>query len=122
MATETEKNIQALIDLDLDLNYDRVLVVPDETVQKSPGGIILPDTAQEKPRKGTVVAYGPDCIGTNDAEKNPRANKIQRGSKVVYGKYAGAELKINGVETVILREHDIFFAYPSNSKLEVELI
>lgn len=78
---------------------DRVLILPLEAETKTASGIIIPDTAKEKPQKGSVVAVGP---GTNDA---PVTVKV--GDTVLYGKYAGTELKLESVDYLIMRESDI---------------
>lgn len=78
---------------------DRVLVEPLEAETKTSSGIIIPDTAKEKPQKGTVVAVGP---GTKD---EPLTVKV--GDTVLYGKYAGTELKLEGTEYLMMRESDI---------------
>ena len=78
---------------------DRVLVQAAAAETKTASGIIIPDTAQEKPQKGTIVAVGK---GTKD---NPITVKI--GNNVLYGKYAGTELKYNGEEYLIMKESDI---------------
>ena len=78
---------------------DRVLVEPAQAEEKTAGGIIIPDTAKEKPQKGTVVAVGP---GKKD---EPMTVKI--GDVVLYGKYSGAELTIDGGNYLIMRESDI---------------
>ena len=79
--------------------YDRILVKRVEQESKSKGGIIIPDTAKEKPQKGAVVAVGP---GTKD---EPVTVKV--GDTVLYGKYAGTELKLEGSDYLIMRESDI---------------
>lgn len=78
---------------------DRVVVEPALAEQKTASGIIIPDTAKEKPQRGTVVAVGP---GTKD---NPVTVKI--GDNVIYGKYAGTEFAIEGKDYMIMRESDI---------------
>jgi chaperonin GroES len=78
---------------------DRVLVEPLEAETKTASGIIIPDTAKEKPQKGTVVAVGP---GTKD---EPLTVKV--GDTVLYGKYSGTELKLEGTEYLMMRESDI---------------
>lgn len=78
---------------------DRVLVAPAEAEQKTAGGIIIPDTAKEKPQKGTVVAVGP---GKKD---EPMTVKV--GDAVLYGKYAGTELSLEGENYLIMKESDI---------------
>jgi len=78
---------------------DRVLVEPAAAEQKTAGGIIIPDTAKEKPQKGVVVAIGP---GKKD---EPMTVKV--GDNVLYGKYAGTELSHEGKDYLIMRESDI---------------
>lgn len=79
---------------------DRVLVEPAAAEEKTAGGIIIPDTAQEKPQRGKVVAVG---TGKKD---EPMTVKV--GDKVLYGKYAGTEVTIDGKDYLIMRESDIF--------------
>jgi chaperonin GroES len=78
---------------------DRVLIEPVEAETKTASGIYIPDTAKEKPQNGKVVAVGP---GTKD---NPMT--VQVGDTVLYGKYAGTELKFDGVDYMMMRESDI---------------
>lgn len=83
---------------------DRVVAKPLEEEDKSPGGIILPDTAKEKPQKAEIVAAGPGKLD----EKGERVKlEVKKGDVVLYGKYAGTEIKIDGKEYLILRESDI---------------
>jgi chaperonin GroES len=79
---------------------DRVLVQPAPAEEKTSGGIIIPDTAKEKPQKGTVIAIGE---GTKD---NPVT--LKPGDNVLYGKYAGTELSFDGEDYLIMRESDIY--------------
>ncbi len=79
---------------------DRVVVEPAPAEEKTAGGIIIPDTAKEKPQKGTVVAVGP---GKKD---EPLTVKV--GDQILYGKYAGTEITIDGKEYLIMREADIY--------------
>ncbi|MFO7979053.1 MAG: co-chaperone GroES [Bacteroidales bacterium] len=79
---------------------DRVVIEPAQAEEKTAGGIIIPDTAKEKPQKGTVVAVGE---GKKD---EPLTVKV--GDTVLYGKYAGTELNIAGNDYLIMRESDIF--------------
>ena len=79
---------------------DRVLVQPNAAEEKTAGGIIIPDTAKEKPQKGKVVAVG---IGKKD---EPMTVKV--GDSVLYGKYSGTEITIEGNDYLIMRESDIF--------------
>jgi chaperonin GroES len=78
---------------------DRVLIEPAPAEEKTASGIIIPDTAKEKPQKGTVVAVGP---GTKDEKVT-----VKIGDNVLYGKYAGTELNIEGTDYLIMRESDI---------------
>lgn len=79
---------------------DRVIVEPMEAEQKTTGGIIIPDTAKEKPQKGVVVAVG--------AGKKDEPMTVKAGDTVLYGKYSGNELSIDGTTYLIMRESDIF--------------
>ena len=78
---------------------DRVIIQQAEAETKTASGIIIPDTAQEKPQKGTVIAVGK---GTKD---NPMT--VKAGDNILYGKYAGTELKYNGSDYMIMKESDI---------------
>jgi len=78
---------------------DRVLVQPMEAESKTASGLIIPDTAKEKPQKGTVVAVGP---GTKDEEM-----QVKVGNVVLYGKYAGTELNVDGADYLMMRQSDI---------------
>ena len=84
---------------------DRVIVKPAEAEEKTSGGIILPDTAKEKPIEGTVVAVGPGKTG-DDGKVIKMEVKV--GDRVLYGKYSGTEVTIGGEEYLIMRESDIF--------------
>ncbi len=79
---------------------DRVLIKPAEMEQKTASGIIIPDTAKEKPMRGEVIAVGP---GKKD---EPMTVKV--GDQVLYGKYSGTEIAIDGVDYLIMRENDIY--------------
>jgi chaperonin GroES len=83
---------------------DRILVkrVEEETVTK--GGLIIPDTAKEKPQRGEVIAVGPGKM-TEDGKRNPP--EVKAGDIVLFAKYAGTEIKIDGMEHVFMREDDI---------------
>jgi len=83
---------------------DRVLVLRVQEEQKTSGGIIIPDTAKEKPQEGRVVSVGPGKVG-DDGKRT--ALDIKAGDRVLFGKYAGMEIKIDGVEHVFMREDDI---------------
>jgi chaperonin GroES len=84
---------------------DRVIVKPMEAEEKTKGGIILPDTAKEKPIEGTIVAVGPGKI-TEDGKQVKM--EVKEGDKVLYGKYSGTEVTVEGEEYLIMRESDIF--------------
>lgn len=79
---------------------DRVLVEPAQAEEKTAGGIIIPDTAKEKPMKGKVIAVG---VGKKD---EPMTVKV--GDMVLYGKYAGTELSVDGTDYLIMKESDIY--------------
>jgi len=83
---------------------DRVVVKPLELEEKKQGGIIIPDTAKEKPQQGEVIAVGPGRI-TDTGQKIEL--EVRKGDKVLYGKYAGTEVTLNGEDYLILRESDI---------------
>ena len=78
---------------------DRVLVDPTPAETKTASGIIIPDTAKEKPQEGTVVAVGPG--------KKDEPTTVKVGDKVLYGKYSGTEIKVDGEDYLIMREEDI---------------
>lgn len=84
---------------------DRVVVKPQEAEEKTKGGIILPDTVKEKPIEGTVVAVGSGKV-SEDGKTIAPAVKV--GDKVLYGKYSGTEVTVDGVDYLIMRESDIF--------------
>jgi chaperonin GroES len=80
--------------------HDRVVVEPEEAEEKTQGGIIIPDTAKEKPQRGQVVAVGEG--------KKDEPMSVKQGDKVLYGKYAGTEINIDGTNYLIMRESDIY--------------
>jgi chaperonin GroES len=83
---------------------DRVVVRPEEAEEKTKGGIVLPDTAKEKPARGQVIAVGIGKLLEN-GKRSPVSVKV--GDRVIYGKYSGSEIKIDGVVHSILRENEI---------------
>ena len=84
---------------------DRVLVKPSEVdEEKSSGGIIIPDTAKEKPQKGTVIAVGPGRVA--DDGKTVKLT-VKKGDQVLYSKYGGTEVEIDGLDHLIMSESDI---------------
>jgi len=94
-----------MADLKLKPLADRVIVKPMEAEEQTKGGIILPDTAKEKPVEGTVVAAGPGRI-SDDGKLIEM--QIKKGDKVLYGKYSGSEVTVEGEDYLIMRESDIF--------------
>jgi len=84
--------------------HDRIVVEPAAHEEKSAGGIILPDTAKEKPMRGTVVATGPGK--TLDSGKTAPVD-VKVGDTVLYGKYSGTEVTVGGIDYVILRNDDV---------------
>jgi chaperonin GroES len=83
---------------------DRVLVLRVEEEQRTKGGILIPDTAKEKPQEGRVVAVGTGRL-TDDGKKIPL--EVKKNDRILFGKYAGNEIQIEGVEHIIMREDDI---------------
>ena len=83
---------------------DRILVKRTEEETKTKGGIIIPDTAKEKPQRGEVIAVGPGKMG-DDGKRIPL--DVKKGDKVLFSKYAGTEIKVDGVEQIFMREDDI---------------
>jgi chaperonin GroES len=84
--------------------HDRVVVKRIEAEEKTAGGIIIPDTAREKPQQGEVVAVGP---GGRDEAGTLIPIDIQTGDRVLFGKWSGTEVKIDGIEYLIMKESDI---------------
>src|SRR5690349_20392907 len=83
---------------------DRVLVKPLEEKEAKKGGIIIPDTAKEKPQEGRVVALG---TGKRDEEGKKLPFEVKKGDRVMYSKYGGTEIKLDGEDFLILKEDDI---------------
>ena len=83
---------------------DRILVLRVEEEQQTAGGIIIPDTAKEKPIEGKVVAVGPGKVG-DDGKRTPL--EVKEGDRVLFSKYAGTEIKLDDVEHLFMREDDI---------------
>jgi len=96
MATATKTKLRPL--------HDRVLVKRLEEQDERHGSIIIPDTAKEKPQEGKVIAVGTGKV-TEDGKKLPMA--VKEGDRILFGKYSGSEVKIDGEEYLILREEDI---------------
>ncbi len=79
--------------------HDRVIIKPAAAEEKTAGGIIIPDTAKEKPQRGTVIAAGPG--------KKDEPMTVKSGDTILYGKYAGTEISLEGTDYIIMRESDI---------------
>ncbi|MBO6553615.1 MAG: co-chaperone GroES [Roseitalea sp.] len=84
--------------------HDRVVVRRVESEEKTAGGIIIPDTAKEKPQEGEVVAVGP---GGRDDDGDLIAMDVKAGDRVLFGKWSGTEVKLNGEDLLIMKESDI---------------
>jgi len=84
--------------------HDRVVVKPLEGEEKTKGGIIIPDTAKEKPMEGKVVAVGPGARGEDGKLLKP---DVKKGDRVLYGKWSGTEVKVDGEDLLIMKESDI---------------
>ncbi|MEW5994587.1 MAG: co-chaperone GroES [Candidatus Zixiibacteriota bacterium] len=90
---------------------DRVVVKPFEEQEVKKGGIIIPDTAKEKPMQGEIIEVGPGRM-TDDGKKIPP--EVKKGDRVLYGKYSGTEVSIGGDDYLIMRESDIFAIIQGN--------
>ena len=84
--------------------HDRIIVKRLESEEKTKGGIIIPDTAKEKPQEAKVIAVGKGKV-TDDGKLQPM--EVQKGDRILVGKYSGSEIKIDGEEHVIIREDDV---------------
>ena len=84
--------------------HDRVVLRRIEEDERTPGGIIIPDTAKEKPQQGEVVAVGP---GARDEKGVVQPLEVKAGDRVLFGKWSGSEVKIDGEELLIMKESDI---------------
>jgi chaperonin GroES len=96
LTTSTKVNIKPL--------GDRVVIRPAQREEVTASGVILPDTAKEKPQRGTVLAIGPGRVG-DDGKRTPI--EVSEGAEVLYAKYAGTEIKIDGEDLLIVSEKDI---------------
>lgn len=96
MATATATKLRPL--------GDRVVIRPTPREEMTKSGIVLPDTAKEKPQEGTIIAAGPGRI-SDDGEREPM--DVKQGDKVLYAKYAGTEFKVDGEELLIVSQKDI---------------
>ena len=84
---------------------DRVVVKPLEAEVKQVGSIIIPDTVKEKPMQGEIVAVGPGKVSDSGQKV---AMEVKKGDKILYGKYSGTEVTVDGVDYLIMRESDVF--------------
>ena len=84
--------------------HDRVLIEVLDSTEKTTGGIIIPDTAQEKPSEGEIVAVGPGALN-DDGKRNPIDVKV--GDKILFSKFSGDEIKIDGQDLIIIKEEDV---------------
>jgi chaperonin GroES len=96
MATDTVTKVSPL--------QDRILVKRLEEAEVKRGGIIIPDTAREKPQEAEVVSVGPGAV-TDEGKRKPMS--VKKGDRVLIGKYSGTEVKIDGTDYLILREDDV---------------
>jgi len=96
LTTETKITIKPL--------GDRVVIRPAQREEVTASGVILPDTAKEKPQRGTILAVGPGKVGDNGQRT---ALEVTEGSEVLYAKYAGTEVKVDGEDLLIVSEKDI---------------
>ena len=87
---------------------DRILLKPLEAQEKTAGGIVIPDNAREKPQKGEVIAVGP---GKTSDEGLRIEMTLKEGNKLLYGKYSGAEITVDGKDYLILRESDVLAVF-----------
>ena len=88
--------------------HDRVVVRRLDSEEKTKGGIIIPDTAKEKPQEAKVVAVGPGKVDDNGKRV---ALELKKGDRILIGKYSGTEVKIDGVEHIIIREDDVLAVF-----------
>ncbi|PDS28608.1 co-chaperone GroES [Rhizobium phaseoli] len=84
--------------------HDRILVRRVDSEEKTKGGIIIPDTAKEKPQEGEVIAVGP---GARDDAGQIQALDVKVGDRILFGKWSGTEIKINGEDLLIMKESDV---------------
>ncbi len=85
--------------------HDRIIIKPSQPDETTKGGIIIPDTAKEKPMQGEIVAVGQGKVG-DDGKVIPL--QVKAGDKVLYGKYSGTEVSVDGEDMLIMRESDVF--------------
>jgi chaperonin GroES len=93
--------------------HDRVVVRRLDQQEKSKGGIIIPDTAKEKPQEGEVIAVGP---GIRDEQGRIHALDVKAGDTILFGKWSGTEIKLDGTEYLVMKESDIFGVVDAGGK------
>jgi chaperonin GroES len=93
--------------------HDRVVVRRLDQQEKSKGGIIIPDTAKEKPQEGEVIAVGP---GIRDEQGRVHALDVKAGDTILFGKWSGTEIKLDGTEYLVMKESDIFGVVDASGK------
>ena len=93
--------------------HDRVLIRPLDNDERTAGGIIIPDTAKEKPTEGEVIAVGP---GARDEKGTLQPLELKKGDRVLFGKWAGTEVKVEGEELSIMKESDIMAVIESGKR------
>ncbi len=97
--------------------HDRVIVEPLGAEEKTAGGIIIPDTAKEKPSEGKVIAVG---TGLRDKEGKSVALDVKKGDRILYGKWSGNEVKVDGKDLLIMKESDILAILDSGAKVHAK--
>jgi chaperonin GroES len=100
--------MEGMIDMKVRPLNDRVLVKRLDAEQKTAGGIIIPDTAKEKPQQGEILAVGPGALN-DDGTRTPL--EVKAGDRVLFSKYAGTEIKAGGEEQIFMRENDILAVF-----------
>ncbi|MDW6023392.1 co-chaperone GroES [Mesorhizobium sp. BAC0120] len=95
--------------------HDRILVRRIEAEEKTAGGIIIPDTAKEKPQEGEVIAAGP---GARDESGKLVALDVKVGDRILFGKWSGTEIKLNGEDLLIMKESDVMGVIEETAKLK----
>lgn len=99
----------------LEPRADRLLVEPIDEERVTKSGIILPEQAREKPQRGRIIALGP-AVGQDD----PEEERLALGDEVLYSKYGGTELKVDGAEVILLRETDVFARVREDTAVETD--
>ncbi|MGX9177035.1 co-chaperone GroES [Mesorhizobium sp. BHbdii] len=95
--------------------HDRILVRRIEVDEKTAGGIIIPDTAKEKPQEGEVIAAGP---GARDDSGQLQPLDVKVGDRILFGKWSGTEIKLNGEDLLIMKESDVLGVIEANGKMQ----